>query len=98
MMIADLIQKIKGFELIKIQLSEKNFKYRVKYIDPSRSIDEYSYTDIPRCFAGKLDMSLFSADKLKSFNGNPDNTNVITCQSEASVLALNEQLKIAVQL
>lgn len=97
-MLADLIQRIKAYELIKIQLSEKNFKYRVKYIDPARSLDEYSYTDIPRCFAGKLDMNLFSADKLKTFNGTPDNTGVITCQSESSVIALNEQLKIAIQL
>ena len=97
-MLADLIQKIKAYELYKIQLSEKNFMYRLKYIDPSRSLEEYSYTDIPRCFSGKLDMNLFSADKLKSFDGTPDNKGVIMCQSEASVLALNEQLKIAVQL
>ena len=97
-MLQDLIQRIKGFELIKIQLSEKNFKYRVKYIDPARSLENYSYTDVPRCFSSKLDMSLFSPDKLKSYDGTPSNENVVTCQSESSVLALNEQLKIAIQL
>ena len=97
-MVQELIQKIKGYDITKIMLSETNFKYRVKYIDPRKSLEEYSYIDIPRCFSANLDMSLFPQEKRKVVNKAPDNGYVASCQSASSVLALNEQLKIAIQL
>lgn len=97
-MVKDLIERIKNFELTKMQISERRFTYRLKYIDPSRSIDEYSYTDIPGYLASNLDLSLFSPDKLKLVQGEQKLDGVVTCQSAASVAVLNEKLRLAIQL